>query len=130
MESRIQAYIDAVTEYLARPREVCDMSLRSRWEVAEDEFSLEGHRFYVMEAEFSNVMTFTKARLITVKSIEFPDMEALSIAYEPDFDDIQHRVNACQMLAKKFVKDMLPKVDYRFKIQMHNEEVERLLEEL
>ena len=130
MESRIQSYIEAVTEFLATPREVCDMSLRSRWEVAEDEFSLEGHRFYVMEAEFSDVMTFMKTRLITVKSIEFPDMDALSIAYEPDFDDIQHRVNACHMLASKLVKDMLPKVDYRFKIQLHNEEVERLLEEI
>lgn len=134
MKSKSQHYIDAVAEYLARPRPFTDMSRPLRDNIPDDEFSLEGHRFAVVEAEFSNVMTFTKTRLISVKSIEFPDMDALTIMYEPDFwghkVDTESRVEACLKLAHAFVKEMLPKVDWNFKIQLHNEEVERLLDEI
>lgn len=133
MKSKTQYYIDAVTEYLARPRKVWDMSTRLyRYpEEADDEFRLEGHRFAVVEADFSNVMTFTKTRMISIRPAGFTDMEALSIAYEPDFwgrkVDMERRLEACTKLAEKFVRDMLPKVDYRFKVQMHNEEIENIL---
>lgn len=132
--NKTESYIEAVTEYMARPRKVTDMSARIYDDIDHDEFRLEGHRFIVMEAEFSNVMTLTKTRLITVRPAEFPDMDALNVAYEPDFwsrtDDSDLRIEACYRLATKFVNDMLPKVDYRFRIQLHNDEVERLLEEL
>lgn len=138
MKSKTQSYIDAVAEYLARPREVTDMSV-CRY-AGEDVFRLEGHQFVVMEAEYSNVMTFTKTRLITVKPAEFPDMDAVSITYEPDFwgrkvdtitrVDMVTRVESCLKLAERFVKDMLPKVDYRFKVEIHNDEIENILEVL
>lgn len=135
MESRTQAYIDAVAEYLAKPRPFTDMSRPLRENTPDDEFRLEGHRFAVVEAEFSNVITFTKTRLISVKSVEFPDMDALTIMYElPDFwkhsVDLESRTAACTKLAQAFIREMLPKVDWNFKMQMHNEEVERLLEEI
>ena len=133
MKSKTQYYIDAVTEYLAKPRKVWDMSTRLyRYpEEADDEFRLEGHRFAVVEADFSNVMTFTKTRMISIRPAGFTDMEALSIAYEPDFwgrkVDMESRLQACTKLAENFVRNMLPKVDYRFKAQVHNDEIENIL---
>lgn len=134
MKSKTQYYIDAVTEYLAKPRKVWDMSTRlyKYPEEDDDEFRLEGHRFAVVEADFSNVMTFTKTRLITVKAVEFPDLDAMSITYDPDFwgrkVDMESRIQACTKLAENFVRNMLPKVDYMFKVQMHNDEITNLLE--
>lgn len=136
MKSKRQHYIDAVTEYLAKPRKVWDMSTRLyRYpEEADDEFRLEGHRFAVVEADFSNVMTFTKTRMISIRPAGFTDMEALSITYEPDFwgrkVDMESRIQACTKLAENFVRNMLPKVDYRFKVQMHNDEINNILEVL
>lgn len=135
MKSKSQYYKEAVAEYLAKPRPFTDMSRPIRENIPDDEFSLEGHRFAVMEAEFSNVITFTKMRMISVKSVEFPDMDALTIMYElPDFwkrsVDLESRAAACTKLAQAFVREMLPKVDWNFKMQMHNEEVERLLDEI
>lgn len=131
MKSKTQNYIDAVTEYLARPRKVWDMTVRGN-QAAADVFRLEDHQFEVVEAEFSNVMTFTKTRLITVKAVEFPDLDAMSITYEPDFwgrkVDMETRVEVCMKLAENFVRNMLPKVDYRFKVQVHNDELENILE--
>ena len=140
MKSKTQSYIDAVTEYLARPRKVTDMSRPLRYNIPDDDvFRLEGHRFSVMEAEFSDVMTFRKTRMISVKPAEFPDMDALSIVYETaDFwgskgdritrEDMMTRVESCMKLAERFVREMLPKVDYRFKIELHNDEIENILE--
>jgi hypothetical protein len=132
MKSKSQYYKEAVAEYLARPRPFTDMSRSLRENTPDDEFSLEGHRFAVVEAEFSNVITFTKMRLISVKSVEFPDMDAMTIMYElPDFwkrsVDLESRVAACKKLAQTFVRNMLPKVDWNFKMQLHNEEVEEAL---
>ena len=136
MKSKRQHYIDAVTEYLARPRKVRDMSTRLYRYPEEDDdvFRLEGHRFAVMEAEFSNVMTFTKMRMISIMPAGFTNMEALSVTYDPDFwgrrVDMERRVKACLQLATNFVDDMLPKVDYRLKAELHNEEIENILEVL
>lgn len=136
MKSKTQYYIDAVTEYLAKPRKVWDMSTRLyRYPEEEDDvFRLEGHRFAVVEAEFSNVMTFTKTRMISIRPADFTDMEALTITYDPDFwgrkVDMESRIQACTKLAEKFVRDMLPKVDYRFRVQMHNDEINNILEVL
>lgn len=136
MKSKTQNYIDAVTEYLARPRKVSDMTIRDCNGGDEDVFRLEGHQFEVVEAEFSNVMTLTKTRLITVKAVEFPDLDAMSIVYDPDFwgrtvkVDMITRVEACMKLAENFVRNMLPKVDYRFKVQVHNDEINNILEVL
>ncbi len=134
MKSKTQYYIDAVTEYLARPRKVWDMSTRLYPEEADDEFRLEGHRFAVVEADFSNVMTFTKTRMISIRPADFTDIEALSITYERAFwgrkVDMESRIQACTKLAGNFVRNMLPKVDYRFKVQMHNDEINNILEVL
>ena len=132
MNSKTQNYIEAVAEYLARPRLFTDMLRPLRENIPDDEFTLEGHRFTVTEADFSDVMTFTKTRMISVRSADFPDMDALTVAYEPDFwghkvVDTESRVEACLKLAENFVRNMLPKVDYHFKAMVHNDEVENIL---
>lgn len=127
--NKTESYIEAVTEFLAKPRKVSVGLIED-----EDHFYLEGHKFLVSESEFSNVMTLTKTRRLSIRSCDFPNLGILNVMYEPDFwnrtDDSDSRIEACYKLASTFIKDMLPKVDYRFKAQVHNDGIEEILEAL
>lgn len=132
MMSKRQYYIEIVADYLARSRPV---SRRTFPKISPDEFMLEGNRFLVMEEEFSSTVDPSRrTRFISIIPAGGTDMDALTVGYVPDFwrrdDDPIAREDACRKLAVKVVNEMLPKVDYRIKAELYNEEVDDLLSAL
>jgi hypothetical protein len=89
--------------------------------------------FPINHLEYDNPIEFAKIHRI---SIEIPRHLGLKdqcvyISYEVklwDKYDCLQKHDACYRLAKQFVNDILPKIDYNINCQMHNDEVEKILE--
>lgn len=102
--------------------------------------SYKGIYFPVREIKRSSPVDFTSSKYIF---IDIPRCFGLkesfvSVAYEVAYaktksctmTDAKARENACFRLATHFVKEVLPKIDFKLNTIIHNEEVEEILEVL
>ena len=98
--------------------------------------SYRGLSFTVREDEYTRPMDFSSVKFI---SIDIPKNIGLkqdyySISYEILTDrastNAKVRENACFRLATHFVKEVLPKIDFKINAIMHNREVEEILDVL
>jgi predicted RNA-binding protein Jag len=96
--------------------------------------------FNVRRTHYSDPVNFRSLCRIDVESCTIWGLKA-SVMYDEDFSSEdgylsamerknEAEVKACMSMAKYFVKEMLPKVDIRIKIEVNNREVENALEAL
>ena len=99
------------------------------------EVMYKGIIFPINHLEYDNLMESARIHRI---SIEIPRHLGLKdqcvyISYEVklwDKYDCLQKHDACYRLAKQFVNDILPKIDYNINRQRHNDEIEKILENL
>ena len=98
--------------------------------------SYKGIYFPVREIEYASPIDFRSSVQI---SIDIPsyfgfEINFVSVAYEKTkswaMTDAKARENACFRLATHFVKEVLPKIDFKLNTIIHNEEVEKILDVL
>lgn len=98
--------------------------------------SYKGIYFPVRELEYASPIDFKTSMQIC---IDIPSCFGLktnfvSVAYEKTkswaMTDAKARENACFRLATHFVKEILPKIDFKLNTIIHNEEVEEILDVL
>lgn len=91
--------------------------------------SYNGVYFPVRELEYAAPIDFKSSKYI---SIDIPK----SLGLETDYVSVAYgitkgsRKNACFRLATYFVKEILPKIDFKLNTIIHNEEVERIIDVL
>lgn len=92
--------------------------------------------FPVQEIEYPDPVRFTTIRRI---SIEIPHYlritpDYLTTSFEVSFfnkrTDEMTRIHTCFKIAERFVKDILPKVDYEIEKELHNRKINEILEAL
>lgn len=95
-----------------------------------------GIYFPVREDEYSRVMDFTSVKYICIDIPKYLGLrqDYYTISYEilPDraSTNAKARENACFRLAAHFVKEVLPKIDFKLNTIIHNEEIEEILDVL
>lgn len=98
--------------------------------------SYKGIYFPVSEIGYASPMDFKSIMHIC---IDIPkcfglEMNYISASYEMTkswaMTDAKVRENACFRLATSFVKEILPKIDFKINTIIHNEEVDKILEVL
>ena len=95
-----------------------------------------GIYFPVREIEYASPIDFRTSVHISIDIPGYFGLEAnyVSVSYEKTKDwamtDAKARENACFRLATHFVKEVLPKIDFKLNTIMHNEEIENILEVL
>lgn len=98
--------------------------------------SYKGIYFPVREMEYASPMDFRTLKhiCIDIPSYFGLKMNYISVSYEMTkswaMTDAKARENACFRLATSFVKEILPKIDFKLNTIMHNEEVEEILDVL
>ena len=98
--------------------------------------SYKGIYFPVREIEYASPIDFRTSVHISIDIPGYFGLETnyVSVAYEKTKDwamtDAKARENACFRLATHFVKEVLPKIDFKLNTIMHNEEIENILEVL
>ena len=98
--------------------------------------SYKGIYFPVRELEYESPMDFRSMKHICIDIPKYFGLETngVSVTYEMTkswaMTDAKARENACFRLATHFVKEILPKIDFKLNTIMHNEEVERILDVL
>lgn len=98
--------------------------------------SYKGIYFPVKEEEYASPIDFKFSKYIR---IDIPSRFGLErnyvyVTYEMTkswaMTDAKARENACFRLATHFVKEILPKIDFKLNTIMHNEEIDKILEVL
>ena len=91
--------------------------------------SYRGIYFPVREEEYASPIDFKSSKYIC---IDIPKSFGLEIDYVSAAYEITKgsRKNACFRLATHFVKEILPKIDFKLNTIMHNEEIEEILDVL
>lgn len=91
--------------------------------------SYKGIYFPVRELEYASPIDLKSSKYIC---IDIPKSFGLEIDYVSAAYEITKgsRKNACFRLATYFVKEILPKIDFKLNTIIHNEEVEEILEVL
>ena len=95
-----------------------------------------GIYFPVKEEEYIRPTEFRSVKYISIEIPKFIGLKSdhLFISYEvlPDraSTNAKARENACFRLATHFVKEILPKIDFKLNTIMHNEEIDKILEVL
>jgi hypothetical protein len=98
--------------------------------------SYKGIYFPVRELEYVSPMDFRSMKHICIDIPKYLGLETngVSVTYEMTkswaMTDAKARENACFRLATHFVKEILPKIDFKLNTIMHNEEVEKILDVL
>ena len=95
-----------------------------------------GIYFPVRELEYASPIDFTSSKNICIDIPGYFGLETnyVSVTYEISkswaMTDAKARENACFRLATHFVKEVLPKIDFKLNTNMHNEEIDKILEVL
>lgn len=98
--------------------------------------SYKGIYFPVRELEYASPMEYKTMKHICIDIPKYLDVGAngVSATYEMTkswaMTDAKARENACFRLATHFVKEILPKIDFKLNTIIHNEEVEEILDVL
>ena len=98
--------------------------------------SYKGIYFPVREIEYASPIDFRTSVHISIDIPSYFGLEAnyVSVSYEKTkswaMTDAKARENACFRLATHFVKEILPKIDFKMNTIIHNEEVEKILDVL
>lgn len=98
--------------------------------------SYKGIYFPVREIEYASPIDLTSSKHICIDIPRCFGLETnyVSIAYEMTnswaMTDAKARENACFRLATHFVKEILPKIDFKINAIIHNEEIEEILDVL
>ena len=91
--------------------------------------SYKGIYFQVKDLEYASPIDSKYSKYIYIdipKSLGL-ETDYVSVAYEKTKSS---RKTACFRLATYFVKEILPKIDFKLKNIMHNEEIDKILEVL
>lgn len=101
------------------------------------EFYYKGHRFEINEWTYSNPMEFTSMIGISIKVPTYLSktlQDVYSTFYvkqdEKPRTETQLRADACMKLAREFIKNVLPKIDYEIEKELHNRKINEILEVL
>ena len=95
-----------------------------------------GIYFPVREIEYASPIDFRTSAHIRIDIPSYFGLKSnyVSVAYEKTkswaMTDAKARENACFRLATHFVKEILPKIDFKLNTIIHNEEVEKILDVL
>lgn len=91
--------------------------------------SYNGIYFTVRELEYASPIDFRTSKCICIDIPKSFGLETnyVSVAYEMTKSS---RENACFRLATHFVKEILPKIDFKLNTIIHNEEIDKILEVL
>ena len=98
--------------------------------------SYKGIYFQVRELEYASPIDFRTSVHICIDIPSYFGLETngVSVTYEMTkswaMTDAKARENACFRLATHFVKEILPKIDFKLNTIIHNEEVEKILDAL
>lgn len=98
--------------------------------------SYKGIYFPVREIEYASPIDMTSSKHISIDIPKYFGLKEnfVSVAYEMTnswaMTDAKARENACFRLATHFVKEILPKIDFKLNTIIHNEEIENILEVL
>lgn len=98
--------------------------------------SYKGIYFPVRELEYASPIDFKSSKHICIDIPGYFGLETnyVSVTYEMSkswaMTDAKARENACFRLATHFVKEILPKIDFKLNTIIHNEEVEKILDVL
>lgn len=92
--------------------------------------------FPVQEIEYPDPVRFVTIRRISIEIPRYlgitPDY--LSTSFEVSFfnkrTDEMTRIQTCLKIAERFVKEILPKVDYEIEKELHNRKINEILEAL
>lgn len=92
--------------------------------------------FPVQEIEYPDPVRFITMHKISIGIPRYLGITPnyLSTSFEVSFfnkrTDEMDRIQACLKMAERFVKEILPKVDYEIEKELHNREVEEILKVL
>ena len=98
--------------------------------------SYKGIYFPVREIEYASPIDFRTSVHISIDIPGYFGLEPsyVSVSYEKtkswSMTDAKARENACFRLATHFVKEILPKIDFKLNTIIHNEEIEKILDVL
>ena len=105
------------------------------------EFYYKGHRFEIEENIYSNPVEFNKYTRISIKvpvylssyyTRTFQDIYSTMYENRPGMEKTERflRIEACARLANEFVTVALPKIDYEIEKELHNRNINEILEVL
>lgn len=92
--------------------------------------------FPIQEIEYPDPVRFVTIRRISIEIPRYLGItpEYLSTSYEVSFfnkrTDEMIRIQSCLKIAERFVKEILPKVDYEIEKELHNREIDEILDVL
>ena len=89
--------------------------------------SYNGIYFTVRDLEYASPIDFKSSKYIC---IDIPKSLGLETDYVSSAFGRGYRKRACFRLATYFVKEILPKIDFKLNTIMHNEEIDKILEVL
>ena len=98
--------------------------------------SYKGIYFPVREIEYASPIDFKSSKHISIDIPKYFGLKEnfVSVAYDVTnswaMTDAKARENACFRLATHFVKEILPKIDFKLNTIIHNEEIEKILDVL
>lgn len=96
------------------------------------------YSFYFQEMEYANPMDFSSMTMISLvlpRNIDIDKDFKYGVTYESTYGKnskttYMNRIKACRQLADEFVYKVLPKIDFRIRMEVNNKEIEDILEVL
>lgn len=130
-QQQLNDLIDLIAESIDKKLRYCTMVNHLGIKEYDSTLKYNGVEFTVKEYMTNDVVTGRRLNRIIIETPRYlyEDMY-VQVAYEESYSrtiDIENRGRACYELAKKFVTEVLPKVDFELEKAVYNRTIDQIL---